>query len=294
MAKKKVDKLVIGGQAVIEGVMIKSPKYYSVAVRKPNMRITVKKEKLKSIFSTKKIFQKPFLRGIAQLIEMLVLGIKTLTYSANESMDEEEEKLSAWGIFWTIFIAFGMAVLLFILLPLYLSGFITTSDGFMFNLIDGVIRILVFLLYILAISKMQDVKTLFQYHGAEHKTIHAYEKGLSLNVKNVKKFSTLHTRCGTSFILIVLVVSILVFSLIVSESFLVKLGVRILLLPIIAGVSYEFLKFSAKYEHNVLLKPLIYPGLFFQKITTKEPTDNQLEVAIKAVKEVLKLEKVKI
>lgn len=289
----KEEKLMIGGMAVIEGVMIKSADYYSVAVRGENKKISVKTEKVNTYFSKNKIFKKPFLRGIAQLIDMMILGVKTLSYSANESLGEKDEKLSYSELFFTIAIAFGFAILLFILLPLYLSGLITKSHGFLFNLLDGVIRIFVFLVYIIIISQMKDVKRIFQYHGAEHKAVHCYENNLPLTVKNVKKFSTLHTRCGTSFVIIVLMISILLFSVVITQSFIAKILIRIILLPIIAGIAYELLKFASKYEHNKLFYPLIYPGLLFQRLTTKEPDNNQIEVAITAVTSLLKSERKK-
>jgi uncharacterized protein YqhQ len=286
------EKLAIGGQAVIEGVMMRSPNFYSVAVRQPNKKISVKSEKIDSFFSRHKIFKKLFIRGIAQLIEMLIIGIKTLTYSANESAGEKnEEKLSFWEIFFTLAFAFGFAALLFILLPLFVSKLLTSSNGFIFNLIDGVLRILVFFIYLAAISQMKDVKRIFEYHGAEHKTVHCYEKKLPLTVKNVKKYSTLHPRCGTSFIMIVLIISILVFSLVTANSFWMKFLSRIILIPIIAGISYEFLKLFAKYEHKPLIRFLLYPGMLVQKLTTKEPDNKQIEVAIVAAKKVLSLEK---
>ena len=288
---KKNAKLNIGGMAVIEGVMIKSENYYACAVQKQDKTISVKTEKIKTFFSKNKIFKKPFLRGIGQLLDMLILGIKTLSYSANESVGEKtDEKLSYWEIFFTIAFAFGFAILLFILLPLWLSGFIVKSNGILFNLIDGLLRLGIFLIYLLIISQLSDVKRVFQYHGAEHKAVHCYEHGLPLTVKNIKKFSTLHARCGTSFVMIVLLISVIVFSLITTEIFLLKMLLRILLMPIIAGLSYELLRFEAKHDKNKILKPLIYPGLLFQKITTKEPDDKQIEVAIKSVNAVLKAE----
>lgn len=288
---EKGKKLTLGGQAVIEGVMIKSVDYYSVAVRNPKNKISVKSERIDSIF-TNNLFKKPFIRGIFQLAETLVIGIKTLAYSASESSGEQdEEKISFKEIFFTMFFAFGFAMLLFVLLPLYLSKLLTSSNGIIFNLIDGIIRIIIFFVYLLLISRMNDIKTIFQYHGAEHKAVHCYEHNLPLTVKNVRKYPTLHPRCGTSFIMIVLIFSILIFSLVSSSNFWIKFLSRVILIPIIAGISYEFLKFFAKYEHNKFIKIFLYPGLFVQKITTKEPTDKQIEVAIKAVESVLNMER---
>lgn len=287
----KSKKLNIGGQAVIEGVMIKSPNYYSVAVQKSNKDISVKSEKLNSFFNKYEFFKLPFIRGIFQLIEMLVLGIKTLSYSANESIDESEEKLSFKELFTTILLAFVFAALLFILLPLFLTSIFTDNHGLFFNFLDGVIRLFIFLIYLLIISNLDDVKRLFQYHGAEHKTIYCYEHNKKLTLNNVKRFSTLHPRCGTSFVLIVLILSILIFSLILSKIFYVKLILRLILLPLIAGISYELLKLFAKYEHKSYVKPFLYPGMLLQKLTTREPDDDQIKVAIKAVQKVIDLER---
>ena len=291
--KDKSSKLSIGGQAVIEGVMIKSEENYAVAVRRPDKKISVKAEKIDSFISRQKIFKKPFIRGVAQLIDMLVLGINTLTYSANEAMGEKKSdgKLSFTEIFFTILFAFGFAILFFLLLPLYLSKLLTSDNGFFFNLLDGFIRILIFFIYLFIISRMKDIKKIFQYHGAEHKSVHCYEAGLPLTVKNVKKFSPIHSRCGTSFLMIVLMLSILVFSLIPTQNFWIKFGLRILLIPVIAGLSYEILKLTAKYEHKSFVKPFLYPGQLVQKMTTAEPTEKQIEVAIAAVEKVLSLEK---
>lgn len=286
--------LAIGGQAVIEGVMIKSLKHYAVAVRQPNKKIVVKSEKIDTFFSRHKIFQMPFIRGVTQLFDTLVIGIKTLTYSANEaSGEEEDEKISPFEIFLTIAFAFGFAVLLFVLLPLYLSKLLVAQNGVLFNLIDGVIRILVFFIYLIIIGQMKDVKRIFQYHGAEHKAVHCYENNLPLTVKNVKKFSPQHARCGTSFILIVLALSIIVFSLVTTENFWLKFLSRVILIPVIAGLSYEILRFTAKFERHWFVKPIMYPGLLMQKLTTAEPSPKQMEVAIVAVKKLLDLEKQK-
>lgn len=283
MAKK----CSVGGQAVIEGVLMKNESKIAIAVRKPNKKITVKRMRCPPIAKKVKFLGWPFFRGTVNLIEMLVLGIKALNYSANESMGEKDEKITKTEFAITTIIALGFAVGLFILLPLYLTK-ITRTEGIVFNLIDGVIRVVIFLLYILAISLMKDVKKLFEYHGAEHKTVHCYEDGKKLTPANVKRYTTLHRRCGTTFLLIVLVISILVFSLIVTESFWIKFAGRIILLPVIAGISYELLKLGARFPKNLLLNLLVWPGLGLQKMTTREPDKKQIEVAIKAFKAVVK------
>ena len=278
------NKLNIGGQAVIEGVMIRSLKYNVIAVRKNN-RVTTKKEKIKQ---RKGFYKLPVIRGFFNLIDMLVIGMRSLMWSAEQQLEtEKEEKISKWETTFTILFAVGLAILLFLALPYFLTaiiGFKEETQPFFFNFIDGIIRIGIFLLYIYVISLMKDVRILFQYHGAEHKAVHCYENGEKLDIKNMKKFSTLHARCGTAFIMIVLVVSILVFSILTPTFFylfpniaslhvvprkIILFLIRISLLPLIAGLSYEFLKFSAKYEHKPLMRVFIIPGLLMQKITTK-------------------------
>jgi uncharacterized protein YqhQ len=278
---------LVGGQAVIEGVMMKGPTHYSVAVRKPNEKISLKVEECSSLTKKYKILNLPFLRGIVYLIEMLVLGLNTLTYSANESAEKEEEQLSGKEIFFTIAIALLFAVGIFIALPLFITKAIIQSNGILFNFIDGIIRVLFFVVYVLLISMMKDVVRLFQYHGAEHKAVNCYEKGLKLTVANAKKQTTRHARCGTSFIVIVLILSIFVFSLIVSPNWIVKFLGRLIFVPIIAGISYELLKVFAKNENNCIIKLLIQPGYWVQGLTTREPDEKQLEIGLKAIKAVL-------
>jgi uncharacterized protein YqhQ len=300
-------KFSIGGQAVIEGVMIRGPKYNVIAVRKGNKIIT-KKEKIKQ--RKGKFCKFPVIRGFFNLIDMLVIGMRSIMWSAEQQVEtEKDEKISKSEMAFTVLFSLALAVLLFVALPYFFTlivGFKEETEPFLFNLIDGIIRIAIFLAYITIVSLMKDVKRLFEYHGAEHKAVHCYEEGKKLEVKNVKKFSTLHARCGTAFILIVLVFSILVFSVltpILLHLFPGLLGmhivprkiimflVRISLLPLIAGLSYEFLKFSARYENNKVMRIFVFPGLLMQKITTKEPDKKQMEVAIEAVKGIIQLEK---
>ncbi|MBI2652407.1 DUF1385 domain-containing protein [Candidatus Woesearchaeota archaeon] len=298
-------KINVGGQAVIEGVMIRGLNNYVVAVRK-NKKIITKK----GIIQKKKynFLKWRFIRGFVNLVEMLIIGIKSLMWSAEQAAPKEE-KIGKNEFIFTILVSVGFAILFFIALPYFLTnliGFTEEKLPILFNIIDGVIRILIFLIYILLISFIKDVKTLFQYHGAEHKAIHCYEKGKKLDVRNVEKFTTLHPRCGTSFLLIVFIVSILVFSLLPSiilryypnfSNFNVWLRkgilfpVRILLIPFIAGISYEILKTSDKYQKSLLFKSISMPGLLLQKITTKEPTSKQTEVAIFSLKKLLEIEK---
>ncbi len=301
MENKKIN---IGGQAVIEGVLIRGTKKYVVAVRKGN-KIISKNGKIPA--KKYNFFKWPFVRGFVNLLEMLVIGIKSIMWSA-EQTSGKEEKLGKHEIAFTIFVSMGFVILFFIALPYFLTNFIGFTEEkkpVLFNLMDGMIRILIFLIYIILISFIKDVKVLFQYHGAEHKAIHCYENGKKLEPANVKKFTTLHPRCGTSFLLIVFIVSIFIFSLLPSIILFyypefsnfnawVRKGVlfpaRILLIPLIAGISYEILKISDKHQKNLLFKLVSMPGLGLQKITTKEPTRKQIEVAIFSLKRLLATE----
>ncbi len=282
-----MSKLKVGGQAVIEGVMMRSPHYVVTSVRKPDGKIVSKKENLKQYA---KFFKIPFIRGIANLIDMLVIGMRSLTWSANQVEEKEEDQLSAKEMFMLISTSLLFAVLIFIIVPFYLTKLMTSSTGTWFNILDGFIRIAVFIIYIYVISLMEDVKVLFQYHGAEHKAVHCYEHSKKLNVDNVKKYTTLHPRCGTAFIGVVLILSIFIFGIVKSPVWYYRLGSRILFIPLIASVSYEVLKQGDKYRQNIFFKILIYPGIYLQKITTKEPNKKQIQVAIDALKKVLNME----
>ena len=292
------EKSVVGGQAVIEGVLMRNKNIMAVAVRKANGSIKIKKETLKSVFFNHGLFKKPFMRGISNLIDTLFIGMKALNYSANEALDDEESKannaskvsqkgMSTWQTVSTIIFSILFSVLLFILVPLWLTRLMTESHGLIFNMIDGVIRIAIFLIYILFISIFADVRRVFQYHGAEHKSVYCYEAGEKLIPKNVRKYSTLHPRCGTTFILLVLVISIVLFSLITHPSFIVKFAARIIFIPLIASVSYEVLHLGGKHFGKKWVKIIISPGLLLQKITTREPSEKQIEVAIAALKAVI-------
>lgn len=282
----------VGGQAVIEGVMMRAPESFVIAVRRQDNKIVVKKNRVK--IDNNKFFKKPFLRGLIGLYNALVLGVKALNFSAYHSMGEGSEEVNKKDIVIALILGLGLGVLLFIFLPLLLTDllkyvFPLIGKSFLvFNAVDGVIRVIFFIAYIYIISFMKDIKRVFEYHGAEHKAIFTYENGLSLTVENAKKMSRLHPRCGTSFLLIVMIVSIFVFSLIPKDShFLIKLSSRIFFLPIIAGISYEILKLSSKFKDNIFVNFLIMPGLWLQKITTREPDDSQLEVALVSLKEAL-------
>lgn len=283
--------ITIGGQAVIEGVMMKSKEGWAVAVRNPEGEIVIKSEKLKKPSMLAKI---PLVRGFFILIETLWLGMKAIDFSSKIVF--KEEKSSPWSLALSLFLASVIGVILFILLPLYLtklSGYfisMISTNSFVFNLIDGILRVFIFIGYVLVISMMSMMRRIFAYHGAEHKVINAYEAGETLTAENVEKYSRLHVRCGTSFIFIVLVISILVFSMIPSSwSFVLKALSRVILLPLIAGVSYEILKISARWRNNIVGRIITFPGLIFQKITTREPDMEQIEVACQSLKAVLNL-----
>ena len=277
-----------GGQAVIEGVMMRSPLKYAIAVRRPDKEIILKIGKLKSLSNKLKFLKWPIFRGIVNLVESLILGLKALTYSAEQATGEEE-KINSVEMFFTIVIAFGLFIVFFIALPTAMARYLDRylSNVIVYNLFEGLLRISIFIAYLFFISKIKDIRRVFEYHGAEHKVIYTYEAGEELNVDNVKKHSTLHPRCGTSFIFIVLIMSILVFSLLGKQTLLLRIAYRIAIIPIIAGLSYEILKLSAKNMNKILVKWAVMPGLWFQRLTTNEPDDAQIEVAIKALKGVL-------
>ena len=270
----------IGGQALIEGVLMRNKNLVGIAVRKTDGKIKTEKQEFNLFDKYRKII---FLRGIIVLIETLYVGTKALIYSANESSSEEEEKISKKEIFISIFLSLVFGLGFFILLPFYLTKLIV-NNGILFNIVDGLLRVFIFIIYVIVISFMKDIKRVFQYHGAEHMAVHCYENKDKLNVNNCKKYSTIHVRCGTNFLFIVLLLSIIVFSFITNKEWYVKLISRVVLIPVIASLSYEFLKLSSKFENFFLIKILTKPGLLLQKITTKNPDDKQIEVAISALK----------
>src|SRR3989338_1152292 len=299
----------VGGQAVIEGVMMKSPNYVAVAIRKPNQTITVKEMPYNSLTNKFKFLQWPFIRGIVLLFEMLILGLKSLTFSANEAMSEEdEEELSGLAIFTTLVVSLSFSVGLFLVLPYaltYLLGLTEETAPILFNLVDGVIKLSIFIGYIYLISLMNDIKRVFQYHGAEHKAVNCYEAGKKLTVKNAQRFTTINARCGTSFMLFVILIGVLVFSLVPvliqgifpgfsSLNFwlqrILLLAARLLFLLPLASISYEVLKTSAKHSDNSLFKIIMWPGLMVQRLTTRPPTDDQVKVALESMKFVLRKE----
>jgi uncharacterized protein YqhQ len=280
------DKLTVGGQAVIEGVMMRGPKLVATAVREPSGEIKVKVDPVSSINDKYPILKKPMLRGVVALGESLVLGLKSLSYSA-QMAGEEDEQLSDKELAMTILFSLGLAVLLFVIIPTAAAKYLhsATSDPMVLNLLEGVLRLAIFMVYIYGISRLKDIKRVFQYHGAEHKTIHAYEAGVELTVENVQKFSTLHPRCGTAFLLIVMVVSIIMFAFLGWPDLWVRILSRVILLPVVAGISYEIIRYAGK-TTNPIMHLAILPGLWLQKITTNQPEDDMVEVAIKSLEAV--------
>lgn len=293
-------KTTVGGQAVIEGVMMRGSKGLATAVRLPNGKIEIKTENSTSYTKKNKILGLPLIRGFVSLIESLIVGIKSLEYSASffEDEEEEESKFDKWfdktfkdkgdsvlmGI--SLVLSLTFSVLLFFILPTTLASVMkkyVTDNALVLNILEGIIRVLIFLTYIVLIGKMKDIYRLYQYHGAEHKTIFCYENGIELTPENAQKFGRLHPRCGTNFMFLVMVISIIIFSFTGWESIGQRVVSRILLLPLVSGVTYEVIRWLGKSE-STISKIIAWPGLLLQKITTKEPDEKMLEVAIASLK----------
>ena len=288
----------IGGQAVLEGIMMKNGPKYAVAVRKPDGEIEVKVEEYKSVIKWEKLTKIPFVRGAFNFVDSLVIGMKTLTYSASFWEDETEELITAeeaekqkkkedfiMGI--TMVFSVILAMGLFMVLPYFVSDLFAgiIESRFLRTVLESIVRISLFILYILAVSRMKDIQRTFMYHGAEHKCINCIEHGMELNLENVKKSSKQHKRCGTSFLFFVMIVSVIVCFFITVDSKILRIVLRLALLPVIAGISYEIIKLAGNSSHP-LVELLSKPGLAMQNLTTKEPEDDMIEVAIKAVEEV--------
>lgn len=285
-------KLMVGGQAVIEGVMMRGPELTATAVRDPSGKIQVEVKPVHSISERFPVLKKPFIRGTVSLIESLVIGMKSLSYSAKMA-GEEDEQLTDKEMAGTIVFALVLASILFIAIPTGAAKLfhVITADPVFLNLMEGFLRLIIFLAYIWGISRMKDIRRVFQYHGAEHKTIHCYEAGLPLTVANVQQFSRLHPRCGTNFLLIVMLVSIFVFAFLGWPSLAERIASRILLLPVVAGISYEIIRLAGRSD-NKIIQTAIKPGLWLQYLTTRPPADDMVEVAIESVKAVLPKEEI--
>jgi len=320
-SKTKMDAdILVGGQAVLEGVMMRTPNAVAVAVRREDGEIVVRREMVPRWTDRFPILKLPLIRGTAILVQSLILGIGSLNFSAEVAMEAEARKEEesperpgkkkkdpaksnrlALAVSLLFSLAGGLA--LFVFVPYWLSGLIVgalypaTSGGssvdenwLVFNLIDGAIRVVIFIGYILAISLMKDIRRVFQYHGAEHKVVHMWEARDEFSVANAAKYTTLHPRCGTSFLMFVLVVSIIVFTLFKFDWWVLKVVSRVFLLPLIAGISYELIRLSAKFPRNAVCRFIMQPGLLMQKITTQPPSDDMLEVSLRALQEALHIE----
>ena len=302
---EKVHKTSIGGQAVMEGVMMRGPKEIATAVRKSNGEIIIDKKEVSSVFTKYKFLKIPILRGVISFFESMITGVKCLMFSAEQADLEDGEdykpsKFEQWlddkfgdkvkdiVIYFSVFVSLIFSVGLFILLPTVLVGWLKKFifSAPVLSLCEGGVRIVIFLAYLFLVSRMKDIQRVFEYHGAEHKTIAAYEHGEELTPENARKYSRLHPRCGTSFLLIVMIISIIFFSFLKWETVWQRMLYRLLLLPVVAGVSYEIIKFAGRSDSKVV-KWLTSPGLALQLLTTREPDDSQLEVAIAALKSVL-------
>lgn len=297
----------VGGQAVIEGVMMRGPQYIATAIRRQDDSIEVKKEKFESVTKTNTFLGLPIIRGFVSLIEMLIIGMKSLNFSASRAELDWEKKAKdkkktksatkeKIGEIFSYIFAFGLAFLIFAYLPYQIADWLKLSkENIYFNLFAGILRILFFVLYVWLISKMKDIHRIFEYHGAEHKSVFAHENNSKLDPEDVQKFSTLHPRCGTSFIFFVLLIAILIFSIVDTiiahyfgiPSIFARLGYHFLLMPLISGISYEVLKLSGKNINHPLVKLMTAPGLALQRITTQPPDDKQIQVAVIAMKSAL-------
>lgn len=287
MAEKRVS---VGGQAVIEGVMMRSPTFYATAVRTPQGRIVIQKIPFKGITHRVKWLNIPILRGAINLVETLWIGIQSLSYSATQAVEEPEIKAKKKGSFTTalsiigsIAFALGAGFLLFFFVPLWLTELLPVENSILFNLVDGVFRLTIFLAYILLISRWKEMRRVFQYHGAEHKTIYTFEDGKDLTVANASEYTTLHPRCGTSFLVVVMLVSVVVFAFLGRPDNWDDRLLRFAMIPLIGGIAYEFIKVSAKERLARYFRFAIWPGLTLQRVTTQEPSDDMLEVAIAAL-----------
>lgn len=290
----------VGGQALIEGVMMQSKDKRAMAVRKSDGEIVIKRNKIKSWINEKKIDKVPFIRGSFILIETMIEGVKSLNFSSDFFLDEEydafdrfmkkifKDKANDVAIWFSIILSLILSLGLFILVPTFIGEVFSNiiKNNILLNLVEGLVRISILFLYIVLVSKNKDIERVFQYHGAEHKSIYCYENDLELTVENARKFGRLHPRCGTNFLFIVMFTSIILFSFFGWPNPIVRIIMRIVFVPIVAGISYEIIRFLGKYN-NKFTKIVAYPGMMLQKFTTKEPDDEQLEVALAALKAVI-------
>ena len=304
------EELLVGGQAVIEGVMMRSPHAYCIAVRKPSGEIATHREAIQRPSERHRIFRWPVFRGLGTLGQALKLGVISLKFSTDKALEAEAEAqtqsqsptpkprppaVSNWLMAANIIFSLGFFIFFYKFLPLFLTTALkkyipAVANHFVFNAVDGVIRILLFLGFLFLISRWRDIHRVFEYHGAEHKTVFNFESGKPVTVENAREFLTLHPRCGTSFMLVIMIISMVVYTLVPFDGFGARMLTRIVLLPVIAGVSYELIRFAAR-KQGTLWASLVAPGLWLQKITTQEPSDDQLEIAIHALDRAMDLEK---
>lgn len=302
------EELLVGGQAVVEGIMMRSPHSYCISVRKPNGEIVMQREALQRPSERNKLFKLPVLRGLGTLGQALTLGVKSLKFSTDTLIEAEQEahgvkveakdakgKVPAWVMTANLVFSLLFFILFYKFLPLLLTTelqkrYAAVGNHFVFNAVDGVIRIALFLVFLYTLSRWKDIARIFEYHGAEHKTVFNYEAGTEVNVKNAREFVTLHPRCGTSFMLVIMLISMIVYTIIPFDGFVARLVTRIAMLPVVVGLSYELIRFAAK-RQGTLWAALVKPGLWLQKITTNEPSDDQLEIAIHALDRAMEMEK---
>jgi uncharacterized protein YqhQ len=283
-----------GGQAVFEGVMIRGKVGVAISVRQPDGELNVMRQPLASIYKGR-LREMPLIRGIIALVETMVLGTQSLLHSVQIAAAEEVGEKIPTALLWgTVAISLALGVALFFMVPLFATRYLIDpyiNSALLSNILEGIIRIGIFIAYLKVISLIPDIKRVFAYHGAEHKVVNAYEAGVPLEVESVKNYSTAHTRCGTAFLFIVLIVSIFVFALVGQPTLWIRILSRIALIPVIAAISYEIMKFGASHIYNKVVRVLLAPGLMLQSITTREPDDSQLEAAISALSEVIEIDK---
>ncbi|HYZ83934.1 MAG TPA: DUF1385 domain-containing protein [Bryobacteraceae bacterium] len=295
------EETLVGGQAVMEGVMMRAPHSYCVAVRKPNGEIVTEEAPLAKVSEKYPIFKYPFVRGVGTLGQAMWLGMKALRFSANAALDEEEqsgkkkEEITGGMMALNLVVSLGFFIFLYKFVPLFLTSLLEKAipalqGRILFNLTDGLIRMAIFLTFLYLISRMKDIRRVFEYHGAEHKVVFNFESGKPVNVANAQQFVTWHPRCGTSFLLVVMVISMVLYAFLPFDGFVGKFLGRIALLPVVTGLSYELIRLAAR-RPNFFLTAITAPGLWLQRITTQEPSDDQAEVAIRALDGAMELEK---
>lgn len=289
--------LQYGGQAVIEGVMMRSPRYFAVACRRPNGDIVVKLEDLANSWLARlKWLNRPFLRGTLALLDAMALGIRALRFSADVQIEEQtqtvqQKRINDLAVGSTMVLGIAIGVGLFVALPTALTQLLPWKNPVLLNMLDGIIRIALFLGYVMAVGNLKEIRRVFQYHGAEHKAINTFEAGLPLTMENARQQSRIHPRCGTSFVMVVLILAIFVFSLTGRPPIWLRIPLHIALLPVVAGIAYEVIKFAGRHKESRFTRWLLAPGLWSQRITTREPEEAQIEVALCALQAVVEQER---